>query len=683
MARSADAEVVRHCYERVKTAIMRNVWVVSQPVFMFTDANEDPGRHRRPGTGAMLSPILAKGNRMSTRSRALTRRVMTLAVAAALIAVPVGAAHAQTPTTASATLRAADSTPAPTGSASATTLRIATSGYVDSFNPFTSIYLLPTNLIRYMYESLVQNDQQDGSPTKGLADSWTTENDGKTWIFTLQDGLTWSDGEPITAADVVYTYDQMMTVPELSVANGNLVTNFEKVTARDDKTVVIDLKAPQAPNPGSEIPIVPQHVWEKISDPATYANDSDIVGSGSFLLDSYSANQSITLKANPDFWRGAPKIDRIQYIYYTNSDAQVQALRAGEVDFVTGLTATQFDALQGADGITTHSGEGRRYTSYSLNAGMKTRDGQPFGTGNPALAELEVRQAIRQGVDTKALLKNVLQDQGVLGTSFIPASFAKWSLPADDPAIMPYDPDAAKKLLDDAGWTAGADGIRQKDGKTLSLRLLVDAEDVTEQSIAEYFVPWMKEIGIDIKVESTDGDTISTRAITGDYDIYLTGWSVNPDPDYQLGINLCSSLPSGTDGTGGTTQDGYCDPAFDALYAQQRSELDESKREQIVHDMLAMNYTATAQIVFWYGNSLEAYRSDRFTNFSLQPEKNGIIANQAGYWGYLTVEPVGAASDGGGGVNVGLIIVAVVVALLIIVAIVIAMARRRKAGDRE
>ena len=610
------------------------------------------------------------------------RRVMTLAVAAALIAMPVSAAHAQSSTTASTARSAADATPAPSGSASATTLRIATSGYVDSFNPFTSIYLLPTNLIRYMYENLVQNDQQDGSLTKGLADSWTTENDGKTWIFTLQDGLTWSDGEPITAADVVYTYEQMMTVPELSVANGNLVTNFEKVTAEDHKTVVIDLKTPQAPNPGSEIPIVPKHVWEKIADPATFANDSDIVGSGSFLLDSYSANQSITLTANPDFWRGAPKIDRIQYVYYTNSDAQVQALRAGEVDFVTGLTATQFDALQGAEGITTHSGEGRRYTSYSLNAGMKTRDGEAFGTGNPALADLAVRQAIRQGIDTDALLKNVLQGQGVQGTSFIPASFSKWSLPADDPAILPYDPDAAKALLDGAGWTVGADGIRQKNGTPLSLRLLVDAEDVTEQSVAEYFVPWMKEIGIDITVESTDGDTISTRSITGDYDIYLTGWSVNPDPDYQLGINLCSSLPTDTDGSGGTTQDGYCNPQFDALYAQQRSELDETKRQQIVHDMLAVNYTDTAQIVFWYGNSLEAYRSDRFTNFSLQPEKNGIIANQAGYWGFLTVEPVAGASENGG-VNVGLIIVAVVVALLIVIAIIVAMARRRKAGDRE
>lgn len=617
---------------------------------------------------------------MSTRPRVRLKRALTLAVAAALTALPVGAAQAQ-PHGAASVAEAAT----PSSSAEASTLRIATSGYVDSFNPFTSIYLLPTNLIRYMYENLVQNDQTDGSPTQGLADHWETENDGQTWVFTLQDGLTWSDGEPITSADVVYTYEQMMTVPELSVANGNLVSNFDTVTAPDDKTVVITLKAPQAPNPGSEIPIVPKHIWENVDDPATYANDADVVGSGSFLLESYSANQSITLKANKDFWRGAPKIDRIQYVYYTNSDAQVQALRAGEVDFVSGLTSTQYDALQGVDGITTHSGEGRRYSSYGLNIGMKTRDGVPFGTGNAALQDVEVRQALRLGTDTATLLKNVLQDQGVLATSFIPASFAKWTLPQDDPVIMSYDPDAAKEKLEADGWTPGADGIREKDGQRLSLRLLVDAEDVTEQSTAEYFVPWMKEIGVEIVVESTDSDTISTRAIAGDYDIYFTGWSVNPDPDYQLGINLCSSLPTGTDGSGGTTQDGYCSAEFDELYAQQRSELDEGKREQIVHDMLAMNYVDTPQIALWYGNSLEAYRSDRFTGFSLQPEKDGIIASQAGYWGFLTVEPVSQSGDGSGGdgLNVGLVVLGIVIVLALIVLILALVMRRRRAADRE
>lgn len=614
---------------------------------------------------------------MSVSHRRHRHRIASLAIAALLIAAPAGAAQA-TDLSFTGQQAPAESTE------SQTTFRIATSGFVDSFNPFVSIYLTPTNIIRYMYEYLVQNNAEDGSPTKGLADSWDTEDGGATWIYTLQDDLKWSDGEPITADDVVYTYTQMMEVPELAVANGNLVTNFESVEARDEKTVVITLKGPQASNPGLEIPVVPQHVWEAVENPAEFANDKDVVGSGPYLLESYEPNQRITLKANPNFWQGKPAVDRIQYVYYTNSDAQVQALRSGEVDLVTGLSPTQYEALEGAKGITVHSGEGRRYHSFSLNVGLITRDGVPYGTGHEALKDREVRQALRLGTDTEKLLENVLDGLGVHATSFIPASFSKWTLPADDPVIMDYDPEAAKQKLDEAGWVVGADGVREKDGKKLDLRLLVDAEDLQEQSIAEYFVPWMEEIGVKITVESTDSDTISAKSVEGDYDIYFSGWSVNPDPDYQLGINLCSTLPTGTDGSGGTSQDGYCNPEFDALYEQQRAELDETKRQQIVHDMLALNYTDTAQIATWYANSLEAYRSDRFTGFTLQPKDGGIIANQAGYWGYLTLKPVDDASAGGGeGAPVGLIVVGVVIVLVIIGVVVFMLLRRRRIADVE
>jgi peptide/nickel transport system substrate-binding protein len=576
----------------------------------------------------------------------------------------------------------ADGSPSPAASASPSVLRIATAGFVDSFNPFTSIYLLPTNSIRYMYENLVANDEQDGSPTKGLADSWKTSNGGKTWTFTMQDGLKWSDGQPITSADVKYTYDQMMTVPDLGVANGNLVSNFASVEAPDAKTVVINLKAPQAPNPGVEIPIVPEHIWSKIKDPAKYPNESNTVGSGPFQLVSYKANQSIVFKSNPDYWRGAPKISGLQYVYYTNSDAQVQALRSGDVDFVTGLTSTQFNALKGAPGVTTHSGVGRRYTSISINSGMETADGKPFGTGAAALKDIKVRQALRQAIDNKTLLAKVLNGQGTEATSFIPSSFPKWSLPADNPAIIKYDPAAAEKTLDADGWKVGPDGIRVKNGQKLSLRLLVDSSSPTEQTTADYLKPWLTKVGIDLKVQSSDSDTISDKSTKGDYDMYFSGWSINPDPDYQLGINTCASRPTRTDGTGGTTQDGYCNPAFDKMYAEQRSALDETARRAIVQKMLALNYTDTAQIAIWYGNSLEAYRSDRFTDFALQPSKDGIIANQAGAWGYLRTAPVAGSAETSNS-HTGLIVGGIVVAVLVIAGIIWVVVRRRHADETE
>ena len=188
----------------------------------------------------------------------------------------------------------------------------------------------------------------------------------------------------------------------------NLITNFASVETPDDKTVVINMKSPQAPNPGAEIPIVPKHVWEKIKNPADYPNDKNLVGSGPFVLTDYKASQRINLTANKNFWRGEPKIGGLQYIYYTNSDAQVQALRAGDVDFATQLSTTQFDALQNAQNVTTHEGHNRRYFSISINVGMETRDGKPFGNGNPALQDVNVRQAIRQGIDKIGQLAKVV-----------------------------------------------------------------------------------------------------------------------------------------------------------------------------------------------------------------------------------------------------------------------------------
>ncbi|WP_394163317.1 ABC transporter substrate-binding protein [Galactobacter valiniphilus] len=617
--------------------------------------------------------------RTSPRTSTFQRLSRTLTAAALVAAIPLGTAGAAS----AASLPQAVTAESAAATSGDNVLRIATSGFVDSFNPFISIYLLPTNSIRYMYESLVQNGQEDGSPTKGLANHWETSTDGKTWTFTLQDNLKWSDDQPITSADVKYTYEQMMTVPDLGTANGNLVQNFESVETPDDKTVVIKLKSSQAPNPGVEIPIVPKHIWEKIDNPADFKNEENVVGSGPFLLKSYKANESITFTANKNFWQGAPKIDGLQYIYYTNSDAQVQALRSGDVDLVAGLTPTQYKALEGAEGVTVHSGEGRRYSSISINPGLKTRTGESFGTGNAALQDKEVRQAIRLGTDTKTLLEKVQDNQGVLATSFIPASFPKWTLSTENPVIQSYDPVAAKKKLEDDGWTVGSDGIREKDGKKLKLRLLVDSEDSTEQSIAEYFKPWMKEIGIDIDVQSSDGDTISTKATEGDYDMYFSGWSVNPDPDYQLGINTCFNLPTKTDGTGGTTQDGYCNEEFDKLYNQQHSEMDETKRQELVQQMLAQNYEDTVQVATWYANGLEAYRSDRFTNFGLMPKEGGIIANQAGYWGFLSVERVEGSTAGGGAVNTGLVVAGVVVGVVVIAGVVVFLLRRRKISDVE
>ncbi|MGJ5725759.1 ABC transporter substrate-binding protein [Brevibacterium sp. H602] len=589
--------------------------------------------------------------------------VATLALAGSMAASPAQAATSEAP-------------------ASENVLRIATDGFIDSFNPFTSFYLVPTNTFRYMYENLVANDAKDGSITEGLATEWNTDSEGKVWTYTIRPDMKWSDGEPLTAKDVAWTYNQMMEKEEMAVANGSLVENFGKVEAPDEGTVKITLKKPQANNPGQEIPVVPEHVWSKIDKPGEFKNDEKSVGSGPFQLESYEANKSITLKANPNFWRGKPKLDEIQYRYYTNSDAQVQAIRSGEVDFITGLSPDQFTALENADNVELNDGNGRRFNGISINPGVADATGKEFGTGDEALKDKKVRQAIRAGIDTETLRKQVMQDYAQPATSFIPAVYPDWTLKSDNSVISGFDVAEAKKLLDDAGWKEGSGGIREKDGEKLQLRFLTDADAPIEQSTAKFLKPWMKDIGIDLKNESSDVDTVSERTTKGDYDMYFTGWSINPDPDYQLSINTCGQRPD-ADGNGGTSQDGWCNKEFDKLYQAQHVELDQAKRQDLVQKAQAIHYEEAPSVTLWYPNQLEAYRSDRFDNFTKQPSDGGAIANQVGYWGYSSVEPVSEEEATGGGMGAGGWIGIAAAVIVVLGGGGWLLSRRKKSDDRE
>lgn len=522
-------------------------------------------------------------------------------------------------------------------------LKVAYSSTIDTFNPFVSIYLTPTGINRMVYENLVQYSAKDGSPIPGLAESWDTSKDGKTWTFHIRPGMKWSDGQPITSADPQWTYTQMMTNEAMSQANGSLVTNFAKVSAPDPDTLVITMKEGTAVNPGIEIPVVPKHVWSKLKNPAKFDNSKDVVGSGPYVLESYKPSQQVVLKPNPNFWRGKPKMDGVTYVNFKNGDAAVQGLKAGTIDLIGGLEVPQFDALKDAKGVTVNSGSGRRFTGLGLNPGATTKDGTPMGDGNPVLKDPVVRRAIRQAINIPALMDKMLQGHGTLATSFVPAVFPQWHWHPDKSKLATYEPDAANAALDQAGYKKGPDGIRLgKDGKPIVLRLLGDNSDSTDKQMADYIIPWLKKIGIKVDLQMSDGDAISVDLQKANYDMYFTGWSLGSDPDFQLGINTCSALPVKPNGEGGTSMDFWCDKKFDKLYEEQHAELDQGKREQIVQKMLAMHYNAAPSIDFWYGDSLEAYRSDHVAGMIKMPKKGGMLTGQSGYWAVWGAHPANA-----------------------------------------
>ncbi len=520
-------------------------------------------------------------------------------------------------------------------------IKVAISSDIDTLNPFLAVLATSTGIILYEYDSLVDHGP-DNQLVAGLADKWETSSDGKTWTFHIPADRKWSDGQPLTADDVVWTFNAIKTTPALQAANGSLVASVASITAKDPQTVVIVLTAPQAVNPGTDLPIVPKHIWAS-QNAAKYADDKDVVGSGPYTVQSYNQSQSVEMIPNPHFWRGAPKNGGITYVYYKNGDAEVQALRTGEVDVVNGLTSAQFQSLKGQQGITTVSGAGRRYTALALNPGTIDSKGKPLGNGNPALKDSTLRKAIVMAIDNKTLLTRVLNGFGQQGVTEEPTVYPEYFGFAPGTTATPFDPAAANKLLDDDGYKKGPDGIRlDKQGKPLNLRLEGRNSDPTHAEMAQFVKGWLGDIGIGVTTTMVASNQVNNDSTLGKYDMYFTGWGLGPDPDFQLSINLCSSRPN-ADGSGATSENNWCDPAFDKVYKEQHTELNQAKRSALVKQAFTMISNAYVNDVVWYGDSLEAYRSDKFTGFIRSPQDSGSITNQNGYWGLYTAVPTGSS----------------------------------------
>ncbi|CAM5633739.1 ABC transporter substrate-binding protein OS=Streptomyces tendae OX=1932 GN=GUR47_38145 PE=3 SV=1 [Streptomyces tendae] len=259
-------------------------------------------------------------------------------------------------------------------------LTVAVAQSVDSLSPFLAVRLLSTSIHRLTYEYLTNYDAKDNHVIPGLATEWKSSPDKLTWTYTIRSDSKWSDGEQATAEDAAWTFNTMMTDPGAATANGSFVGNFEKVTAPSPTQLVIRLKKPQATMTALDVPIVPKHVWEKVDDFSKFNNDKDfpVVGNGPFVLTDYKPDSYVRLKANKDFWRGAPKFDELVFRYYKDQDAAVAALRKGEVSFVAGspsLTPAQADSLKGEENIRVNDAPGRRFYALATNPGARAKDG--------------------------------------------------------------------------------------------------------------------------------------------------------------------------------------------------------------------------------------------------------------------------------------------------------------------
>jgi peptide/nickel transport system substrate-binding protein len=402
-------------------------------------------------------------------------------------------------------------------------------------------------------------------------------------------------------------------------------------------------------------------------------------------VQSYEPSQFIKLKANKDYWRGAPKVDELDFVYYKNVDAEVQALKKGEIDLMSRLVAAQYDALKTDPNIKLNTGAGRRLNELLINPGATSSDDKPIGDGNPALKDVKLRQAIAQAIDSKTLVDKVWGGYAIEASGFIPPGFAEFH----SDSKVKFDSAAANKLLDEAGYPRGGDGVRtDKAGKPLNLRLLGHAETNLDEQGSKYITGWLKDIGIPVDVQLVSDQKINDATTAANYDLVFSGWSANPDPDYVLSLQTCAARPN-ADGKGATPDSFLCDPEYDGLYKQQLAETDRTKRTEIVKKMQQVLQDRASLVILGYDNPLEAYRADKWAPFVTQPSDGGVIMNQQGYWGYYSAAPgkteatTNAANTTSTGGNTGMIIGIAGGGVVVLAGLVLIFARLRRRGAAD
>lgn len=512
------------------------------------------------------------------------------------------------------------------------TLRVGWLGFPDTLNPAYAFLSESYTMFDYVYSTLT-TEGKDGDYVGLLADSWAVSEDGLTWTYNLHPNIKWHNGEALTAEQVAWNINAFIQNSDGWVTNYSYIIGFVEARAVNEKTVEIELEYPisNMDYRVSFLYIVYPKDFEGFTTPEDLQNFTNFspIGTGPFKINTLDKDQRIILlDTNPDYFAGRAKIGQVIYQTFDNSDALIQALKVGDIDLASEVPDSAFSAVSGFENVKAVSLPGRSLTELILNSAPE--DHEPTPVRNPAITDPQVRLAIATAINKWDLVDVVLQGNGVPGISIVPPTLGGGFWFDNKLADVKFDLAEANRILDDAGYLPETDGVRAKDGVRLELRLQFPSDQASYPRAADMIANWLKEVGIKVTPSSVDPDSLVVATNpNADYDMVIWGWGSDPDPDFMLSVMTSDQYVEG-----GWSDSGYSNPEYDQLYAAQQQILDEAERQKIIWQMQEMVYKDRPYIVLWYGNILQAYRSDRFTGFVESPL--GIDSFQS----LLNVEPV-------------------------------------------
>lgn len=505
-----------------------------------------------------------------------------------------------------------------TTSDTGSTVRIGWKGAPDTLNPGMAFLTDSYTIFNLVYDTMYELDL-DNTFRMSLATAVETSADGLVWTYTIRDDAQWHDGQPLTAQDIAFTYNfyhDHIDFPYLPT----YTEHFATVEAPDETTVVITLDSP-IPNMEAQLVflyILPEHIWREQlagNDYAEFQNTA-MIGSGPFKLVDYAQNEYVQLAANPDYFGKKAQVSQVIFQTFGNADTLVQALQTGQVDMITELPKTAIPTLRNAPNIKLVTGPplAPEISDIFFNqidpANCPTDEGG-LCTGHPALRDRAVRQALAHATDKQQIIDVLLLGLGTPGLTLLPDSLTYWyNSELQDYA---FDLTVANQLLDDAGYRdSDGDGIREMpDGSNpLTFRLYWADDTPDAPRMADLLAQTWGQIGVAVEASTYDPDALLALCCpVFDYDIIIWGWSMDPDPNLLLDVMTSDAIPNGS------SEGGYSNPEYDALYAQQAVELDPEKRRALIWQMQKIVLADVVYIVPYNTQFAQAYRSDRFSGW--------------------------------------------------------------------
>ncbi|HXM17423.1 MAG TPA: peptide ABC transporter substrate-binding protein [Candidatus Tumulicola sp.] len=427
------------------------------------------------------------------------------------------------------------------------------------------------------------------SPQNGLI-----SKDGLRVTFKLRKEVLWSDGVPVTAKDVIFTWRAIMGGNNPVVRTAGF-DKIKDIVADDEHQVTIVLKEPFSPAvylfSEGDFPPLPAHLLSRYKTLHNIAYDAAPIGDGPFVLQHWEHGSELVFAPNARYWRGKPRLDQIIIKVVPNTNTVVQLLRTHELDVVDGVAKPQVHDLDAIDGI--------RVTKHMI-ANYRHLD---FNCKSPLLSDVALRRAIAQAIDVDRIIKAVYGGYAIRAVTDIPPF--SWAANALEPPA--HDPSAARTTLDKAGWSPDQDGVRVKNGQRLALTISTAADNRAGAAAEALIAQELKDVGIDLTIKNYAGAVLFAEngpLYGGKYDM---AWIVNTegtDPD-NLALWGCAYWPP----HGGNTNF-YCNRRVDAYLADAQHVFDQAARRRDYEAAWRIMLQEVPAVIIYWDNSVVAANSD-------------------------------------------------------------------------